>query len=37
MDYCFIKQNFDLDSLFYEDFRKFPYLLWSEGWILSNC
>ena len=37
MDYeRFIKRNIDLDGLFYEDFRQFPYLLWSECWILYN-
>lgn len=37
MDCRFIKRNFDLDRLFYETFRKFPYLLRSERWILFNC
>ena len=38
MDYeRFVKQNIDLDRLLYEDFRHFPYLLWPECWILSNC
>ena len=33
----FFNENIDLDRLFDKDFRQFPYLLWSECWILSNC
>ena len=32
-----IERNINLNRLFYEDFRQFPYLLWSECRILSNC